>query len=219
VPDDVGELIAKGYDRVADAYAGLESSDAPWPRLARVRSFAAALADGSHVLDLGCGNPVPATRELCRRHRVTGVDISAQQIRRARANVPDTTFVCADVREAGFPPASFDAIVALYLIDNVPCGAYPELFRRIACWLRPGGRLLLSAEPGDDPGRVYDWLGVPMFINTVPPENVAELLEAASLRVLSVETEPQLEGGREIEFAWFVAERCAPGTPSPGSAS
>jgi cyclopropane fatty-acyl-phospholipid synthase-like methyltransferase len=205
--DTVGEVVARGYDRVAGEYAALESQRSPWPRLDRVRAFIADLPDGSRVLDVGCGNGVPATREIATRHSVMGVDISPAQIALARSNVPNATFHCADAREIEFPAGSFDAIVALYLIDNVPCEDYPALFRTLAGWLRPGGRILLSAEPGDDPGRIYEWLGVPMFINTLPVEEVAALLGQASLRVVGIETESQLEGGREIEFAWFVAER------------
>ena len=69
---------------MADEYAALESADAPWPRLGRVRAFAADLPHGSRILDVGCGNGLPATRELALSHEVTGVDISEQQIARAR---------------------------------------------------------------------------------------------------------------------------------------
>jgi ubiquinone/menaquinone biosynthesis C-methylase UbiE len=67
-----GEVIARGYDQVADEYEALESTDAPWPRLERVRAFAADLPDGSRILDVGCGNGVPATRELALKHTSRG---------------------------------------------------------------------------------------------------------------------------------------------------
>jgi cyclopropane fatty-acyl-phospholipid synthase-like methyltransferase len=110
------------------------------------------------------------------------------------------------VREIEFAPRSFDAIVALYLIDNVPVRDYPALFRKIAGWLEPGGRILLSAEPGGDPGQVYEWLGVPMFLNTIPASELVAMLEAASFRVVEMETAFQKEGGRGIEFVWLIAE-------------
>ena len=205
--NDPGDVVARGYDKVADRYEALESDEAPWPRLKRVIEFIEPLAGGSQVLDLGCGNGIPATREIAKSHTVTGVDISSEQIRRARANVPPATFRCADVREVELPAEAFDAIVALYLIDNVPAADYPSLFEKVAGWLRPGGRILLSAEPGDDEGRLYEWLDVPMFINTVPAQVVADALEDASLHVVQLDTESQLEGGRVIEYAWFTAER------------
>ena len=198
------EIIASGYDEVADEYEALESAEAPWPRLERVRAFAADLPQGSRVLDIGCGNGVPATRELALKHAVTGVDISEEQTARARANVPTATFICGDARDVDLPIGTFDAIVALYLIDNIPRDDYPAFFRRLRELLRPGGRVLLSAEPGDDPWRSYTWLGVPMFINTVPTDELVQLLQEAGLSVVSVEFDSQLEGGRPIEYAWVV---------------
>jgi cyclopropane fatty-acyl-phospholipid synthase-like methyltransferase len=210
-----GEIIAQGYDQVADEYAALESADAPWPRLRRVRAFAADLPQKSRTLDVGCGNGVPATRELALSHEVTGVDISEEQIARARANVPTATFIRGDVREVDLPIGAFDAIVALYLIDNIAREGYPALFRRLSELLRPNGRLLLSAEPGEDPWQPYTWLGVPMFINTVPTSELVQLLEEAGLSVTSTEFESQLEGGRRIEYAWITGEK----PRSPGSSA
>ena len=208
-----GDIIARGYDQVADEYAALESAEAPWPRLKRARAFAADLPRGSRILDVGCGNGLPATRELALSHEVTGVDISEQQIARARSNVPTATFIVGDVREVDLPVAAFDAIVALYLIDNIGREDYPALCRRFGELLRPNGRLLLSAEPGEDPWQPYTWLGVPMFINTVPTAELVRLLQEAGLSVVSTEFESQLEGGRRIEYAWIIAERLR----TPGS--
>src|ERR687884_907420 len=134
-------IIASGYDQVADEYEALESAGAPWPRLERVRAFAAGLPQGSRVLDMGCGNGVPATRELALKHAVTGVDISEEQIARARANVPTATFIRGDARDVDLPIGVFDAIVALYLIDNIARNDYPAFFRRLKELLRPGGRV------------------------------------------------------------------------------
>jgi cyclopropane fatty-acyl-phospholipid synthase-like methyltransferase len=199
------EIVASGYDQVADEYEALESAEAPWPRLERVRAFAADVPRGSRILDIGCGNGVPATQELALKHAVTGVDISTEQIARARTNVPTATFICGDARDVELPLGAFDAIVALYLVDNIAREHYPALFRRFTALLRPNGRVLLSAEPGDDPWQPYTWLGVPMFINTVPTDELLQLLQAAGLAVISTEFESQLEGDRQIDYAWIVA--------------
>jgi SAM-dependent methyltransferase len=203
--DEIGDVIARGYDEVADDYAALESPDDPWPRMRRLRAFLGTLPTGARILDLGCGNGLPAARELSAIYDVVGVDISPEQIARARTNVPAATFHCADVRNIELPSASFDAIAALYLVDNVPSDDHGTLFSKLSDWLVPGGRVLLSAEPGSDQGRIYNWLGVPMYINTVAIEDVVGQLEAASFLVDPVETESQREGGRDIEFAWFTA--------------
>jgi cyclopropane fatty-acyl-phospholipid synthase-like methyltransferase len=190
---------------VAGEYEALESAEEPWPRLKRVCAFASDLPPGSRILDIGCGNGVPATRELALTHEVTGIDISEEQVARARSNVPAATFICGDARDVDLPLGAFDAIVALYLIDNIAREDYPAFFRRLTRLLRPNGRVLLSAEPGDDPWQSYTWLGVPMFINTVPTDDLVQLLQDAGLSVASTEFESQLEGGRPIEYAWIVA--------------
>jgi SAM-dependent methyltransferase len=207
--DDISRVVAQGYDQVADEYAALESPDTPWPRLRRVQAFVAPLPPGSKVLDLGCGNGLPATRAVAQSHAVTGIDISRAQIERARANVPGVEFRVGDARTIDFADDSRDAILALYLIDNVPASDYPELFARFARWLKPGGRLLLSAEPGNDAGQEYEWLGVPMFINTIPSSQLQTMLNEASFLVVSAELETQLEGGREIQFLWIEATAAA----------
>jgi len=71
------------------------------------------IAEGSDVLELGCGGGSLATRRLADRHRLLGIDISPRQIERARERVPDATFRCADATELDLPEASFDAIVSL----------------------------------------------------------------------------------------------------------
>src|SRR5207248_1925916 len=165
------------------------------------------LPHGSRILDIGCGNGVPATQELALKHEVTGVDISEEQIARARSNVPAAMFICGDARDVDLPVGAFDAIVALYLIDNIAREDYPAFFGRLRNLLRPNGRLLLSAEPGDDPWQSYTWLGVPMFINTLPTDELVQLLQDAGLSVARTEFETQLEGGRPIDYAWIIGKR------------
>jgi SAM-dependent methyltransferase len=153
-------LVRQGYDRVSYTYRGdacdLEQSGyGHWLRRLRKR-----LPDGSRVLDLGCGCGVPATAELAKRHRVTGLDVSPVQIERARRLVPGATFVCADMTEAAFAPGSFDAVVAFYSIINVPLEHQPGLFRRIAEWLAPGGWLLAIVGRVAWTGFEQDWRGV-----------------------------------------------------------
>ncbi len=75
------------------------------------------------------------TRELAKRFVVTGVDISAEQIRRARQNVRHAEFFHSDILALDFPAASFEAVTALEVLYHLPRGEHERLFRAIARWL------------------------------------------------------------------------------------
>jgi cyclopropane fatty-acyl-phospholipid synthase-like methyltransferase len=122
------------------------------------------LPDGSDVLELGCGGGSPATQRLAERHRVLGVDISPQQIELARGRVPAATFRCVDATELELPPASFDAVVSLYMLGHVPRAEQAPLLASIATWLRDGGYVLATMGTANADDEVDgDWLGAPML--------------------------------------------------------
>ena len=52
---------------------------------------------------------------------MTGVDVSAEQVRRARDAVPEAKFVQADFTTLELEPESFDAVVSFsYAFNHVP---------------------------------------------------------------------------------------------------
>src|SRR3989338_1366755 len=140
-PDvDYKVLVQRGYDLCAASYEQTRQGEAN-PELDLLTR---RLTNGAHVLDIGCGAGVPIARRLAPRFRVTGVDISSEQIRRAQLNVREGTFIQGDIMSVTFPPASFDAAVAFYTIFHLPREEHPELLRRIYRWLKPGGYLLAT---------------------------------------------------------------------------
>ena len=104
------------------------------------------------------------------------MDVSGVQIDMARKNVPDGHFIHSGITGSEFPANSFDAIVAFYAVEHVPREEHAELFTRFVHWLWPGGRLLFTLEPSDEPGHTGEWLGVPMFLSYFDPDTTAQLL-------------------------------------------
>lgn len=104
---------------------------------------------GTHLLDVGCGNGVPALRIAASRGvRVTGVTVSAQQVREASARARDhrvggrTAFLLADAVDLPFEDASFDGAWAIESLLHIGdrTAALAELHRVV----RPGGRLVVA---------------------------------------------------------------------------
>jgi SAM-dependent methyltransferase len=203
---DPKEIVARGYDAIALRYAEwagrIESPVLEW-----LREFDALLPQASNVLELGCGRGVPATRELAKRHRVTGVDISAVQVELARHHVPEASFIHDDVLGLDVAAASVDCVVALHLFGHVPMREQRELIERIGCWLRPNGVFLGTLGAGSAGEEVdEDWLGAPMFFASLDGDEYQALLESAGLDPLLDEVVVHHEPGYgEIAFRWMLA--------------
>jgi cyclopropane fatty-acyl-phospholipid synthase-like methyltransferase len=203
---DPREVVARGYDAVAQRYLEWSALRPSPARLAYLNRACELIPAGARVLELGCGAGVPMTAALAEGRDVTGVDISATQIELARANVPSATFVKADMTAVRFAPGSFDAVVAFYSLTHVPRNDQPALIERVATWLRPGGILVATMGVEDDPGDVEaDWLGVDMYFSHFSARKNRRLVEAAGFVVDSAEVLTEPEDRHEARFLWVVA--------------
>lgn len=215
---DPKQVVEEGYDRIAERH--LE-----WAQSVRTEErarYAAVLLDGlppgAEVLDLGCGAGLPTALTLAERFRVTGVDISAQQIALARQNVPGARFVQADMTQLDFPPASFDGIAAFYSIIHVPRREQARLFQDIATWLCPGGLLVVAMSVySAQADFAEDFLGAPMYWSGFDGQTNRHLVEEAGLHIVSAREEEAEEFGDPVRFLWIIAQK--PLRPDAGVAA
>jgi SAM-dependent methyltransferase len=165
---------------------------------------------GGAVLDLGCGCGVPLARDLTASgYALTGVDISAVQVRRARRLVPEARFVRADATRVAFPTRSFAAVISLYALIHMPLEEQPALLGRIGRWLRPGGWLLATTGQHAWTGTEERWLGgeAPMWWSHADAATYRTWIGRAGLRVVSQELIPEGDGGHALFWARRPAER------------
>jgi SAM-dependent methyltransferase len=178
---DYRRLVREGYDRCSQAYTEARRRE-PGREL---EPLLARLAPRSRVLDLGCGAGLPIAAALARAHRVTGVDVSPEQLRRARENVPDAEFLLADAMAVDFAPGAFDAVVCFYALFHLPREEHEELFRRIARWLAPGGHLLVTVSHSrEDAYTEDDFFGVRMYWSNWSREDYERLLVQLGFELL-----------------------------------
>src|SRR5262245_26859870 len=100
---------------------------------------------GERILEIGVGTGFGAMR-YPRGCRVTGIDISAAMIARARGrllrrNARHVTLCRMDAAHLAFPDATFDAVYAAYVVNVVPDAL--AVAREITRVCRPGGRVVL----------------------------------------------------------------------------
>jgi SAM-dependent methyltransferase len=201
------EIVRRGYNKVSYAYRdddGRAGTDDLTNYDAWLAELTALLPSHSPVLDLGCGCGLPVAQTLSASFAVTGVDISTVQIERARRLVPDARFLCADMAEVEFPPASFAAIVSFYAIIHLPLDEQPALFARMRGWLRPGGYFLGTVGSRSWTGTEENWLGVPgatMAWSHADAETYRAWLAASGFEILRTEFIPEGDGGHTLILA------------------
>lgn len=204
------DVVARGYDAGADSFAAWQSHITDWNRLGRVEELLALLPRRPDVLELGSGAGVDSTRMLAQRSSLTGIDISAEQVRRAWERVPGARFVHADFTTVDLEPASFDAVVSFYVFNHVPREELGPLLGRIQRWLRPGGFLLASFGASDVPGWYGEWLdGVETFFSGYEPGVTLRLVRAAGLEIRRDALEAIQEPEGDATFLWVLASKPA----------
>lgn len=201
------QIVAAGYDRLADTYLEWGRAVTADPREQMLSAFMSRLTDGARVLDLGCGAGVPSTRDLARRFRVVGVDISPVQLELARRNVPSAEFVQGDITEVEFADSTFDGVAALYAISHVPRKEHQKLFTHIFRWLVPGGLFLATLGAADAPDWTGEWLGEQMFFSSHDADVNRGLLKTAGFELLLDEVLETAEPDGIVSFLWVIARK------------
>ncbi len=207
---DQATRVRAGYNVLSRAYRADNADEATqrqyagWLGLFRDRAPA-----GGHVLDLGCGNGIPATKCLSDNgFRVTGVDVSDTMVERARELVPGATFLRGDealVREVDFDEASLDAVVSFYALIHIPLADQPGVIARVSRWLRPDGLFVATVGHTAWSGTESDWLGggAAMWWSHPEAATYRAWIESAGFDVEDERFVPEGAGGHTL----FVATR------------
>lgn len=109
----------------------------------------AQIADGQHVLDVGCGfgGTIACLNEGWHNLALTGVNLDARQIARAQANIQaqagnTITWLTADACALPLADASQDVVLAVECIFHFP--SRDRFLAEVQRVLKPGGWLVLS---------------------------------------------------------------------------
>jgi predicted TPR repeat methyltransferase len=206
--DETSAIVEKGYDTIADKYLAWSAPRPTTTRAEYISKLGQLLPKGAKVLELGCGDGVPATQQLvaCGLD-VTGVDISGAQVELARKHVPEATFIRGDMLSLRYEPSSFDAVVAFYSIFHLPKEEQGKMVFMIVTWLKEGGYLLfnLGTEEGDV--RRDDWMGAEMFSSGLGIDGNRKMTGEAlqGMTILEDNLDEELVGRVKAGFHWFFA--------------
>jgi phosphatidylethanolamine/phosphatidyl-N-methylethanolamine N-methyltransferase len=146
------DTVAKAYARWAPVYDLVFG--AVFDR-GRKASIAAAERIGGRILEVGVGTGL-SLPDYAWTNRLTGVDLSAPMLRKAKDRVAEhrltniDALAVMDAQHLGFQDGAFDVVVAQYVITAVPDPeATLDEFARV---VRPGGEIILVNHLGAETG-------------------------------------------------------------------
>ncbi|MBV9782238.1 MAG: class I SAM-dependent methyltransferase [Acidisphaera sp.] len=148
----IRDRVAEAYGRWAPVY---DVVFGPVFKRGRCAAVKAAERIGGRILEVGVGTGLSLT-EYSRSNRIVGIDISEPMLEKARERVARErlghveSIAVMDAEHLMFPEASFDVVVAQYVVTAIPD---PErALDEFARVVRPGGEIILTSRIGAGKG-------------------------------------------------------------------
>lgn len=187
VKPNITNPIRDSYDRLAHEYALRIFRELEHKPLDRqlLNRFAAEVAGGGEVCDMGCGPGQVARYLRDIGTTVFGLDISPRMLEEARQLNPDISFREGNMLALDIADGALAGIAAFYAIVNIPRELLPTVFREMERVLQPGGRLLLAFHTGDEAVQEKELWGQPISMDffLLPAAKIQGLLEEAGLDI------------------------------------
>ncbi|CAK7212636.1 hypothetical protein SBRCBS47491_001534 [Sporothrix bragantina] len=184
---EVFDSVGPAYE---DAFTGLPTQAAAIDWLVQqLKTNPATAQGGAKIVDVGCGTGRPACSVLADAgHDVLGIDISEAMLAAARTRVPNAKFELIDVRafieRESARPESLDAVTIFFsLIAGVTQDDIRAVLSGLAGLLKPGGFLVFSTVPIPVNNESIKWMGRPVVVSSLSPEEGVAAVKAAGLEV------------------------------------
>ncbi|MCW2285573.1 SAM-dependent methyltransferase [Rhodoblastus acidophilus] len=150
-----GDPFRRDWFHAVYALAEGDAAKVPWGNLSAHPHLSDWLAntrlDGMRALDIGSGLGDNAAALAGQGAEVTGFDLVADAVDWAKQRFPHIAFQTADLFAP--PPEwaeAFDFISEIYTLQALPADLLPQARQALACFLKPGGQLLVIARARDE---------------------------------------------------------------------
>ncbi|MCP4550100.1 MAG: class I SAM-dependent methyltransferase [bacterium] len=172
--------------------------------------FALEIGDRQPVWDFGCG-PGNTSKYLTDLGvEISGLDLSDNMVKQARAAYPEICFRRGDLLDLDFAANTIAGIVALYAIVHFTSEQVELALQEMHRVLQPGGTLLLTFHIGDETIHIDEFLGKTvdvdfMFFST---GLIVDCLKTAGFgKIEVIEREPYPDIEYQSRRAYMFAEK------------
>lgn len=147
------EVVKNVYAEIADEYderiPGFTTIDGRFTET-EMTFVMGKIEPSDEVLDMGCGTgrfTIPLAQKA---RKVTGLDLSAAMIAKAREKAEqaglNVDFRESDMENMPFEDNSFDAIVCMLALMHIPLESRQKVFLEASRVLKPGGSMVISVK-------------------------------------------------------------------------
>ena len=182
VTEATADSVKRAYDNIADKWAEFRAGCTINKCIAE---FVKLLPLHSEILDVGCGTGYPIAAYLTEKgHRVTGIDVSREMLRKARAlNLVNARFINVDFTDY-VADIAFDAVIAFDSLWYIAYSRQESIYPKLASLIKSGGYLLFTHgnREGEITGEMY---GETFYYSALDASRVRDLLANNGFEILT----------------------------------
>ncbi|MDR1207411.1 MAG: class I SAM-dependent methyltransferase [Rickettsiales bacterium] len=178
------------YNSIAKAYDGAIGTSE------HIDEFAKHIKPKSRIIDIGCGPGNNAVYLSNLGHDVTGVDLSDEMLKLAKAKNSNANFIKQDIEKLDFPQNSFDCAVARNSLCCISKNKVPKCLMDIHKIINKDGFLFLGMAEGVSGEISFPETFDPKLLtdlNVVSQKEIEGLLQDAGFTVMKKYKEPDEE--------------------------
>jgi cyclopropane fatty-acyl-phospholipid synthase-like methyltransferase len=205
--DGAANRIVAHYEHHAASWDA-DRRAAAWIDKSCIERFLGFLAEGTSVLDLGCGGGEPVALHMASRgFHVTGVDSSPTLISLCQSRMPDQEWIVGDMRSLALG-RRFGGILAWDSFFHLKHDDQRTMFRIFAEHSAADAILMFNAgfSHGEAMG---SYRGDPLYHASLDSAEYEDLLAGAGFELIEHSKGDPAKGGR----IFWLARAVRPGTP------
>ena len=146
---------------------------------------------GTKILDAGCGIGRECKYVQEKGFEVLGIDFAEEIIKEAQNKFPVGNFKVMDITEMDFKEDSFDGIICINVLFNIPKSKMDGIFKSFGKILKKDGKMIMIIEEGNEERIINEPLneGLYTYMQDYTMDFISNKLNENGLKIYDYERE------------------------------